>query len=536
MTRSRRGSKSTTHNRPDAAPGYTFDPARAARVIDFIETFCVMSKGRQWAGKPMQLIDWQKKDIIEPLFGWVDDQGHRRYRTAAIFTPKKQGKSTLLSALALYFLVADGEPGCEVWGCATDRQSAGIIYREAAAMVRASPVLSQAIEVIDSRNTLVHRASNSRYSVLSSDSFRAEGINAHAVLADEIHAMRDRRLLDALRYAGAARTQPMLIGISTAGYERGKSVAWEWWQDAERVTADPASNPSFFGKIYAAPEQDDVRKYFTPKLWKQANPSLGITVSEKSFAVEAEEARNNPSKTSAWLRYRMNVWQSADTRFFTPEAWAACGGDPLEPLEGRECYAGLDLASTRDLTSVVFCFPDGKGGFDFDPYFFIPRDTAAERSAKDRVPYLEWIRDGWVIATDGNRCDYGVVENFITEYAERHRLVKLAGDRWNAASTFTKLQQAGIAVEGFSQSLGSMSSPTKLLDTLVAAKSIRHRNHPVLAWCASNVSVRRDANDNIAPCKVKSTEKIDGVVASIMALGLASTAAIPESSFEIVEL
>lgn len=423
-----------------------------------------------------------------------------------------------------------------MWGCATDRQSAGIIYREAAAMVRSSPALSQAIEIIDSRNTLVHRASNSRYSVLSSDAPRAEGVNAHAVLADEIHAMRDRRLLDALRYAGSARTQPMLIGISTAGYERGKSVAWEWWQDAERVTADPASNPTFFGKIYAAPEQPNVSDYFTPKLWKIANPSLGVTVSEKSFAADAMEARTNPAKTSAWLRYRMNVWQSADTRYFTPESWASCGGDPVEPLEGRECYAGMDLASTRDLTSVVFCFPDGQGGYDLDPYFFIPRDTAAERSQKDRVPYLEWIRDGLIIATDGNRCDYGVVEQFVIEYAERHRLVKLAGDRWNAASTFTKLQQAGIAVEGFSQAIGSMSAPTKLLDTLIAAKKIRHRNHPVLSWCASNVAVRTDPNGNIAPCKVRSTERIDGVVAAIMSLGLASTAATPESSWEIVEL
>jgi len=484
----------------------------------------------------MQLMEWQKRDIIEPLFGWVDDAGHRRYRTAAIFTPKKQGKSTLLAALALYFLVADGEPGCEVYGCATDRQSAGIIYREAAAIVRASPALSAVIEIIDSRNTLLHRASGSRYTVLSSDSSRAEGVNAHAVLADEIHAMKDRRLLDALRYAGAARTQPMLIGISTAGYERGKSVAWEWWQDAERVTADPKSSPTFFGKIYAAPQQDDVRDYFKPAVWRAANPSLGTTVSLASFKAEADEARTTPSKLSAWLRYRLNVWTTSDVRFFSPDAWAACGVDPPEPLEGRECYAGLDLASTRDLTSVAFVFPDGAGGYDVDPYFFIPADTAAERALKDRVPYLDWIRDGWIIPTEGNRCDYGVVEAFIAEYAERHRLVKLAGDRFNAASTFTKLQQAGITVEGFSQSLGSMSAPTKLLDTLVAAGTFRHRNHPVLSWCANNVAVRSDPQGNIAPCKQRSTEKIDGIVAAIMALGLASTSAMAAASWDIMEI
>lgn len=522
--------------RPEAVKGYSFNAARAQRVIDFIETFCIMSKGQNWAGRPMKLMDWQKRDIIEPLFGWEDDEGHRRYRTAAIFTPKKQGKSTLLAALALYFLVADNEPGCEVYGCATDRASAGIIYREAAAMVRASPTLSRAIEIIDSRNTLRHIASNSRYSVLSSDAPRAEGVNAHAVLADEIHAMRDRTLLDALRYAGSARTQPMLIGISTAGYERGKSVAWEWWQDAEKVMANPASLPNFFGRIYAAPEQDDVAKYFDPELWKIANPSLGVTVSMKSFAADAEQARTQATKTSAWLRYRMNVWQTADQRFFTPDAWAACGGDPPTPLAGRECYCGVDLASTRDLTAVVFCFPDGEGGYDLDPYFFIPKDTAAERQQKDRVPYLDWIRDGWIIATEGNRCDYGVVEQFIVDYATKHNVVKVSCDPYNAESTTTKLEQAGLDVSRFTQGFGRMSSPMKLLDVLVAGRRIRHRNHPVLAWCASNVSIRTDEYGNIAPSKVRSTEKIDGVVASIIALALASTAAPAQASWEIVGL
>ncbi len=534
MTRSRRSSRSTGSRRPEAVRGFTFDQARADRVIEFIETFCVMSKGRQWAGRPMQLMEWQKRDILEPLFGWVDDQGHRRYRTAFIGTPKKCGKSTMLAALALYFLVADGEPGAEIVSVATDRSSAGIIFREAAAMVRSSPALAKVIEVVDSRNTLVHHASKSRYTVLSSDAQRAEGINAHAVLADEIHAMRDRRLLDALRYAGSARSQPMLIGISTAGYERGKSVAWEWWQDAERVEANPKSNPTFFGKLYGAGPEDD---WWDEATWFKANPSLGVTIPLESFRADAMEAKSQSAKLNSWARYRLNCWTTADTRFFHPDAWAACGDPPREPLEGRECYGGLDLASTRDLTAVAFCFgPDENGVYDFDLKCFIPMDTAAEREQKDRVPYLQWIREGWIIGTDGNRCDYGVVEQYITEYAERHRLRRLAGDRWNAASTFTKLQQAGIDVVGYSMGIGSMSAPTKLLDTLVAQKKIRHGNNPVLNWAASNCTIRSDPNGNIAPCKVKSTERIDPITASVMALALASTAQIAASNWDLIEL
>lgn len=492
-----------------------------------------MSKGQLWAGQPMQLMPWQRNEILAPLFGWVDDKERRRYRTAAIFTPKKNGKSTLLAALALYFLVADGEPGAEVWGCATDRQSAGIIYREAAAMVRASPHLSRVIEIVDSRNTLIHRASGSRYSILSSDSFRAEGINAHAVLADEIHAMKDRRLLDALRYAGSARTQPLMIAISTAGYERGKSVAWEWWKDAEKVQADPASNPTFFGKLYCADEKADP---FSERTWRRANPSLGITIPIESFRSDAEDARSNPSRLNSWMRYRLNRWTESDVRWFSPDSWAACAAAPPQPLEGRECYGGTDLASTTDITAVAFCFPSEDGTYDLDVKCFIPLKTAAEREVKDRVPYLQWIREGWIIGTEGDVCDYEVVEKYITDYSQAHRVVKVGFDPWAATSICTRLQGAGVDVESHPQGIGHMSAPSKLLETLVAQKRIRHGGNPVLAWAASNVAVLSDSNGNIKPCKAKSTERIDPVVASIVALSFASTARMRAESWDLIEL
>lgn len=525
------------YDRPEYVKGYTYDQDRAERVIQFIERFCVHSKGK-WAGQPYELMDWQKTGVLEPLFGWLGPDGTRRYKTAAIFTPKKNGKSTMLSALALYFLLADGEKGAEVYTVAADRAQAGIIARECMALVRSSPFLSARLEVIESRNTIVDRESFSRYTVLSSDSHRAEGINAHAVLFDELHSQRDRRLFDALKYAGAARANPMFISISTAGYDRSpNAVWWEQWQYAERVQADPSIDPAFFGRIYAAPEQSDPERYFDKELWYQANPSLGVTISEESFTADANEARNSASKLNSWLRYRMNVPTQSDVRWFSPDTWALAHRDHPEPLEGRECWAGLDLASTYDITAFVAVFPNDDGTMSVDAMFWVPADNVAERELKDRIPYTQWIREGWVKTTPGNICDYETVVADISAYAEKHNIKQLAFDRWNAGSVSTQLYGAGIETVGYSQGFGSMSSPSKLLETLVVGGRLITEGNPVLAWMAGNVALDTDANDNCRPSKKKSTEKIDGIVALIMALGVQSASEIQrEQDWEIYEL
>jgi len=506
--------------RPETVPGYVYDQARADRVIKFIETLCVMSKG-EWAGKPMQLLDWQKRDIIEPLFGWVDSQGRRRYRTAAIYTPKKQGKSTMLSALALYFLLGDQEPGAEVISAASDRAQAGIIAREAASMVRASPSLSRVLEVIDSRNTIIHKASNSRYTVISADSFRAEGLNASAVLLDETHSQRDTKLYDALRYAGAARRSPIVISISTAGYDRRPTALWwQLWQYAEKTMASPAHDPSFFGKIYAA--DPDPSKWFDEDQWFKANPSLGITVSLDSFRADAVQAQKNPSALNQWARYRINVPTETDKRWFSPEVWAACGGE-LEQLDARPCFAGLDLASNRDITAAVFLYKSPDGSYDIDPMFWVPEDAVAEREAKDRIPYTQWIREGFVRTTPGARLDHDTVAAQIVAYAKTHNVRKIGADPWNLGNIASKLQSEGLEVVGIGQNTGSLSAPSKLLESLLYDKRLRHGGNPVLTWMAGNVALYTDSNGNIKPDKARSTEKIDGIVALIMGLALAST-------------
>lgn len=529
--------KKAGEGRPEAVEGYTFDQTRADRVVKFIETFCIHSKGR-WAGQPYELMDWQKKEIIEPIFGWLGPDGTRRYRSGAIFTPKKNGKSTMMSALGLYFLIADKELGSEVYIAASDRLQAGIIYRECSALVKANPLLSARLEVVDSRNTIVDRSTMSRLAVLSSDSHRAEGLNAHAVLIDELHSQRDRRLFDALRWAGASRKQPFFCSISTAGFDRSPgAIWWEQWRYAQRVEADPASDPSFFGKVYTVPEQDDPRKYFEDEsLWYSANPSLGVTITEEAFRADAKEAENNPAKLNAWLRYRLNVPTQSDVRWFTPDQWSV-GTKPLPDLAGRECYVGLDLASNRDITAMVALFPLDSGDFAAECRFWIPEAQMREREYRDNIPFSQWAREGWLTITEGDICDYEQVHSDIVEYAQTRNVKQIAADRWGAAATITKLQGSGLDVVGFNQSFGAFTAAVGQLESMVLGGRLIHGGNPILSWMADNVALDEDSNGNRRPSKKKSTEKIDGIVSLCMAAGIHAVAKIQqEQSWEIFEL
>jgi phage terminase large subunit-like protein len=527
-----RATKSKTSSSSTALELTAEGQAKYERVVHFFEKILRHSKGQN-AGKPFTLLPWQHH-VLRELFGRLNPDGTRQHRVGYIELPKKQGKSTTLAGLALYLTGFDGEKGAECYGAASDREQAGIIYREAASMVRASPALSKYFDVIDSRKTIIHKASNSFYRVLSADAFRAEGLNIHALLFDELHAQRDRRLWDALRYGGAARRQPLLLSITTAGYDR-KSICWEQHAYAERCIADPTVDPAFFGCIYAASPDDDWKD---PKTWHKANPSLGETITVESFAADAREADQSPSKLNSFLRYRLNVWTTQDVRWLSPDNWAKCGGPLRDELEKREWYAGLDLASTFDLSAFVMVSQADDGTFDVLPYFWVPQANAAERTLRDKVDYIGWIRDGFIRATDGNVTDYDVIRRDIVELSQKFNIRQVGIDRWNATQLATQLQGDGVDVTGFGQGYGSMSSPSKALENYVLSERIRHAGHPVLSWMAGNVAIQVDHQQNIKPSKSKSTERIDGIVSLVMALGLHATATAkpPEQSWDIISL
>jgi phage terminase large subunit-like protein len=506
---------------------YYFDPEAAQHAVNFFEGWLRHSKGKH-AGQPFTLLEWQTVMIGE-LFGWKRlADNTRRYRVAYISTAKKQGKSTLLAGIGLYLLVMDGENGAEVYGAAADREQASVVYREAASMVRASPQLSRVLEVIDSRRTIAYRKEASFYRVLSADAFRAEGLNIHGLLFDELHAQRDRRLWDALRYGGAAREQPLIVSITTAGYDRN-SICWEQYSYAQAVMRDWTHDPTFFPCIYEADEADE---WTAEDTWPKANPSWGVTIKPEDFAADCREAQLSSTKENAFRRYRLNQWTQQDTRWIKMEVWDACASGPPAPLDGRECWCGLDLATTYDTSAFVAVFPAPDGTYDVLCRFWIPGDNAHEREKRDRVPYATWAKEpeSGLTMTSGNVTDYDVIRRDINEFAQKYNVRQIAIDRWNATQLSLQLQGDGLEVVGFGQGFGSMSSPSKQLENLIVSGKVRHGGNKVLSWMAGNASVKVDASGNIKPIKPPhgGADRIDGIVALVMALGIHAAHKPPE--------
>jgi phage terminase large subunit-like protein len=498
-----------------ALAGYPFDVKAAQRVRTFFQQFLRHSKG-QWAGQPFELMDWQWREIIAPLFGWMRPDGTRRYRRGYIEVPKKNGKSALFSGLSLYLLIGDKEPGAEIYSAAVDRDQASIVFNEAGNMVDASSHLSGRLRVIRSTKRIVDQRSRSYYKALSADVPAKEGLNAHAVLIDELHAQKTRDLWDTLRYAGASRRQPLHLSVTTAGYDR-HSICWEQHDYAEKVLDGTIEDLAFFAFIAAADEDAD---WTDASVWREANPSLGVTISEEQFAEDCREAQESPAKENSFRRYRLNQWTEQDVRWLSMEKWDACC-NALDGLDGRECFAGLDLSSTTDVSALVLAFPGADDHYDVLPFFWVPEEGARNRERRDRVPYTQWIRDEYIQATSGQVIDYDVIRKRINELSQRYSIRQIALDRWNATQLATQLEGDGFEMVAFGQGYASMNAPTKKLEELVLSERVSHGGHPVLRWMAGNVSLEKDAADNWKPSKKKSIERIDGIVALVMAIGLA---------------
>ena len=480
----------------------------------------------------MRLIGWQRDRVIHPLFGWKREDGRLRYRRAGVFVPKKNGKSFLMASVAQYLLTAHF-PIADVYLAAVDRLQAREIYRVVAKFVQASPQLSKLLEVIDSKSLIRNRDHGNVLRCLSADAYRNEGLNG-SVIIDEIHAHKNDQLISALTYATRATPNGLVLAISTAGDDRN-SVGFQWWRDAELVLADPASNPSFLGVIYAA-DPDDERGMGDPEVWREANPSMGTTFQEDEFRADYEDALTDPRKMSRWMRYSLNCWTEKDNRFFHGDEFASCKADPPAPLTGRSCWVGLDLADRNDLTAAAFLFRSDDGTFDVELLCWCPEDGIAERERRDSVPYSTWVREGWLRTTEGSRIDHEQIHADIMDFIGRHPCRAIGADPWHLDWIGTKFQSDGIDIQKIGQKIGYLTGPTKTLEDLVKTRRIRYRS-PVLLWAANNVAVWRDMNDNVRPDKSKSSEKIDPIVALINALAVASTDADEEAGdFRLVPL
>ena len=492
-----------------------YDKDAADYAVMFIESLC-HTKGT-WAGKHFELIDWQEQ-IIRDLFGVLKPNGYRQFNTAYIEIPKKQGKSELAAAVALLLLCGDGEERAEVYGCAADRNQAKIVFDVAVDMVRFCPALSKRVKILESQKKITYLPTNSSYQVLSADVANKHGFNTHGVIFDELHTQPNRKLFDVmLQGSGDARMQPLYFLITTAGNDTN-SICYEVHQKAIDIAEGRKVDPTFYSVIYGAAEDED---WTDPKVWKKANPSLGITVGIDKVKAACESAQQNPGEENAFRQLRLNQWVKQSVRWMPMDKWDACAFPVSEDdLEGRICYGGLDLSSTTDITAFVLVFPplDEEDKYYILPYFWIPEETLDLRVRRDHVPYDLWERQGTLMTTEGNVVHYGYIEKFIEQLGERFNIREIAFDRWGAVQMVQNLEGMGFTVVPFGQGFKDMSPPTKELMKLVLEEKIAHGGHPVLRWMMDNIYIRTDPAGNIKADKEKSTEKIDGAIATIMGL------------------
>lgn len=504
-------------------PRYYFDSAAADRVSRFFEKILTHGKG-EWAGKPFILEGWQS--FVRDLFGWkrVSD-GTRRYRQAFIMIPRKNGKSTLAGGLADYLLIGDNEPGAQIYCCASDQEQASVVFREAKRMLDTVPKLKSELVIETFKDSIVCLSSGSVLRALTSTPDSKHGLDPHAVIFDELHTFKNRDLYDTMHTAMGSRRQPLEIMITTAGQDK-KSLCYDMYDYACKVRDGVIDDPEFLPIIFEAAPEDD---WTDPKVWAKANPNLEKTVKLDFLHRECKKALNAPGHQNSFRQLYLNQWVEQENRWLELSIWDEGAGaldwtELSQAMQGRACYAGVDLSSTMDLTAFVLMFPPEEDNepWVIIPRFYIPRVRMLQRIERDRVPYDQWIKAGAIVATDSNAVDYNYMKKDILHAAEIFDLREIAFDRFNATDLMLTLQDEGLPVIQVPQTMAAMNMPSKQFEVLVVERKLAHGNHPIMRWMVSNAVLQTNAVEDIKPSKEKSRDKIDGVVAAIMALGRAT--------------
>ena len=501
--------------------------ALADKVISFIESLPVTAG--ILAGTKTKLLDWEKRDLRNIYK--TNKNGDRLVREALITLPRKNGKTGLAARIGLVHLCGPAsEARGEVYSAAADRKQASLIYEEMKAIIALVPELRKRIIVRDFNKHLEDVETGSVYYALSADANTKHGFSASCVIYDELAQAPDRKLFDVLRTSGGARKNPLMIVISTQSPDE-HHVMTELVNYGMDIQSGVHTDPSFYPVIYAAPEEADP---WDEQVWKDCNPSLGVFRSIEDMRAESLRAQRIPAREATFRLLYLNQRVNAESRFIAMPEWDACAaGFDLESLKGRRCYAGLDLASTTDIAALVLVFPGEP--FVVLPFFWVPEENIQKRVSKDRVPYDLWVNQGLIEATPGNQIDYRWIMLKLGQCRVDYDLKMLAFDEWGSHKLVADLcDEIGFTVDQkeyerynkpllakFRQGFASMTAPTKELQNFILAKKLAHGGNPVLRWMASNTIVQTDAAGNIKPDKGKSIERIDGIVALIMALDLA---------------
>jgi len=493
------------------------DEAKVKNVMGFINNL-THTKG-EWAGKKFTILPWEE-EILRPLFGSVDENGIRQYRTCYVEIPKKSGKSEFAAAIALYMLCSDGEQSPEIYGAAADRDQASLVYNVAAQMVRNSEVLSKRLSVRDSRKRIINRQNNGFYQVLSSEIRKQHGLNPSCVIFDELHAQPNDELWRVLT-AGTdyARKQQLIFVCTTAGIYDRESIWWRVREKARQIKDGIVEDPSFLPILYIAdPEHDDPHD---EELWKRVNPSLGHIFTLDRIRRDYEQAKQDLIEFEDFKRFRLNIPAKVIRRWMPMDKWDSCSNpiSGVDLLKNRPVFGGLDLSSTTDLSAFILVFPPTSAEEDWEVIVkaYCPEDTIRQRSRQDRIDYARWVQAGWITATPGNVIDYEYIKRDIIQAADEYDLREVGFDPWNATQLSTELlNNHGIQMVEVRQGAKSLSEPSKDILKAVLGGRIRHGGHPVLRWCTDNLVMVPDANENIRPVKDKSTDRIDLFVAMLI--------------------
>lgn len=498
--------------------GWRWEP----RELERFERFCShlpQSKGT-WGGRGLELLPWQQF-VLGQALGWKRADGMRRFRRVYVEVGKKNGKTTLASALAIWLLDFDGEPGAEVYVAAVDRKQARLCWDEAAWMIQRTPSLARRVHVVESTASAFVRETHSRLVALGADTDSMDGLNSHGVIIDELARHRTRAVLDRLETSGAARRQPLLLYVTTAPLpdEAGRPAYEDIRGYSERVLQGLVQDDEWLAFVAAIDEGDH---WTDESCWPKANPSLGVTLSWEFLRAAAQRARESEWQRLPFRTLHLNERLTGAAGWLELTEWDACADRSLtlEAFRGRPVYAGLDLAATRDTTALVLVTRDDDGRWLIWEEIWVPRDTVLERSRSEGLPYRAWVEDGWVHETPGAVTDYGAIRARIRELVDDYGIDirELAYDRWNATQLVHELAADGLTCVAAGMGYQTMTMPMREVERAVAQRSLVHRGSPAMRWQMASMAVKSDPAGNTKPDRERATGRIDAVVAMLIGL------------------
>ena len=493
-------------------PKYVFDDAKANRAIKFIETFCKHSKG-ELAGKPLKLALFQRA-YVSALFGFVDKEtGYRRYTESFFFVARKSGKSTMLAAIALYMLMADGESGSEVYSVASKRDQANILFDQAHEMIKQSPDLNKNIRKRKSDLYFPHNFS--KMQSLGKNSNSLDGLNAHLVVIDELHSIQDRNLYEVMKQSQSARTQPLLIMITTAGTHRG-TIFDDLYEYACNVVDGNFEDDNFLPIMY---ELDHKAEFKMPDRWQKANPALGISKKVEDLERKVARAKNNPNDLTGILTKDFNIRETTDSEWLTFEDIVNEATFDIKDFAGWYAIGGADLSITTDLScaTLLFVDPDTEIRYVHQMYW-LPQDNLQKRVEEDKIPYDKWHEQGYLRLCSGNTIDYSDITDWFLEMLNDYDITPLwiYYDNYSARYWVDEMEAYGFKMIRTQQGARTLSLPMQNMGADLQKNKINYNNHPILKWCLTNTGVETDRNGNIVPIKNQSPKRrIDGTASML---------------------